>query len=208
MFLKNTAQSLYFMLISATDGSVVTGADVAAYVSKDQENQVEAAGSVVELGNGQYRFDGTAADWAGDELGFAFKTVGAIAVSLSVSTKIDESLSTWYVSKQGNDGNGGHSWADSLLTITQAVTNAASGDKIIIGAGTYTGDVNASAKELTFISAVRRAAIVQGDTDKALWLDDNSTVIGLQIISADLAMAQGIYCASKSNVRIIDCYVW
>ena len=60
---KNTAHDVPFALVDSRDGSAVIGASVTAYRSLDGGVQQSAAGSVVELGNGQYVFEGVAADF-------------------------------------------------------------------------------------------------------------------------------------------------
>jgi hypothetical protein len=44
---------------------------------------------------------------------------------------------TYYVDDSGSDSNGGTSWGNAWLTIQHAVDNVASGDTIMVGAGTY-----------------------------------------------------------------------
>lgn len=55
-----------------------------------------------------------------------------------------------FVCKDGNDANGGTSYADAKLTIASAITAASSGDTIQIGPGVYNEAVNVTAKTLTF----------------------------------------------------------
>jgi len=50
--------------------------------------------------------------------------------------------STYYVSKSGDNGNGGTSWEDSWLTIQYAVDNISSGDTIEVGPGVYSEQVS------------------------------------------------------------------
>lgn len=84
-FLKNTAQSIYFLLLDV-DGNALTGKSPSAYVTLDQGTQSAAAGTTTELANGQYRFDGTAGDFNGDEVGLLFMATSAIPVSVAVKT--------------------------------------------------------------------------------------------------------------------------
>lgn len=86
MYSKNAAQSLFFTLVSASDGSALTGATVSATVSIDDAASAAATGTVTELGGGRYRFDGVAADWNGDEIGFQFTATGAIPVNYTLRT--------------------------------------------------------------------------------------------------------------------------
>ena len=46
-------------------------------------------------------------------------------------------MATWYVSKSGNNGNAGTSYALSKLTISAAISVSSSGDSIVVGSGVY-----------------------------------------------------------------------
>lgn len=59
-------------------------------------------------------------------------------------------MATKYVAKDGNDSNGGTSYADAKLTIAGAISAASSGDTISIGPGVYNEAVTPGAKNLTF----------------------------------------------------------
>ena len=83
---------------------------------------------------------------AGDSLVSLVKSVGGSQYDTSLFTGIVR-----YVSKSGNDGNGGLSPSDSFLTIATAIAASAAGDAIRVGAGTYDEaglDVNQTALEL------------------------------------------------------------
>ncbi|MBI2440755.1 MAG: hypothetical protein HYV35_05220, partial [Lentisphaerae bacterium] len=46
---------------------------------------------------------------------------------------------TWYIATNGSDAaGGGTTWTNAFLTITNAVTNSADGDMVIVSNGTYT----------------------------------------------------------------------
>lgn len=78
---KNTTHDVPFALVSSLDGSAITGASVSAYRCLDGVAQESAAGSVIELGNGQYVFEGAAADFNADyTTGLLFTASGAIPV--------------------------------------------------------------------------------------------------------------------------------
>lgn len=78
---KNTAHDIPFALVSSLDGSVLTGAVVSAYRCLDGAVQASAGGSVVELGNGQYVFEGAAADFNADyTTGLLFTAPDAVPV--------------------------------------------------------------------------------------------------------------------------------
>lgn len=82
---KNSAQSVYFVLLD-TSGAAVTGASPSGYVSIDQSGQSALAGSFTEEGNGQYRYDATAGEFDGDEVGFLFTGAGAVPVNVTIRT--------------------------------------------------------------------------------------------------------------------------
>lgn len=63
---KNTARKIPFVLVHYQNGSVLTGAVVSAYRCLDGAIQEPVDGSIVELGNGQYSFEGMAADFNAD----------------------------------------------------------------------------------------------------------------------------------------------
>jgi hypothetical protein len=78
---KNTAHDIPFALVSSLDGSALTGASVSTYRCIDGAAQEAAAGSVVELGSGQYVFEGAASDFNADyTTGLLFTASGAIPV--------------------------------------------------------------------------------------------------------------------------------
>lgn len=78
---KNVAQDIPFALINSTDGSALTGASPTVYRSLDGNAQSLAAGSVSELGNGQYVFEGLAADFnANYTVGLLFTANSAVPV--------------------------------------------------------------------------------------------------------------------------------
>lgn len=88
MIKKNTAgQFIYFVLVSTTDGSAVTGASPTGYVSIDAAAQTGMGGSITELANGQYKMVLSQGDTNGDEIGYFITNAGAIPVSLSVTTE-------------------------------------------------------------------------------------------------------------------------
>ena len=59
-----------------------------------------------------------------------------LAFSLVATTPV-AAATTYYVDDGGSNGNGGTGWGDAWLTIQHAVDNVASGDTIMVGAGTY-----------------------------------------------------------------------
>lgn len=76
---KNVAQNIPFALVNNTDGSALTGATVTPYRCLDGGLQLVAAGSIGELGNGQYVLNGAAADFNADYTSaFLFDAANAV----------------------------------------------------------------------------------------------------------------------------------
>jgi hypothetical protein len=76
---KNQALNVPFALVNAADGSPVTGASPAAYRSLDGASQSVGTGPVVELGSGQYVFQGQVADFNADyTVGLLFTAANAV----------------------------------------------------------------------------------------------------------------------------------
>lgn len=63
-----------------------------------------------------------------------------LGFSLVATTPVS-AQTTYYVDDSGSDGNGGTGWGDAWLTIQHAVDTVASGDTIMVGAGTYAGAI-------------------------------------------------------------------
>jgi hypothetical protein len=79
---KNVAgQVVTFVLVSATTGAVVTGATVTAKATLDG-TQSAGAGTVTELGSGQYKYAPTQGETNGATLGLLLTAVGAVPVNL------------------------------------------------------------------------------------------------------------------------------
>lgn len=86
MFKKNVAVSIPFCLVSAADGSALTGATVTARRSLDGGPQAAATGAVTELANGQYKFAAAAGDMNGDTVGLLFTATGAVPIHFTIKT--------------------------------------------------------------------------------------------------------------------------
>lgn len=77
---KNVAsQHVSFLLVSATDGSPVTGATVGTEITKDGADGTPG-GSVSEVGNGRYDYAPSQADTNATHIQFLFTATGAIPV--------------------------------------------------------------------------------------------------------------------------------
>ena len=75
-------------------------------------------------------------------------TGGAGTLDISSSGTITVA-NTWYVTKNGNDGNTGQDVNFAKLTIQAAVTAAAAGDAILVYPGTYTETITHAANNIT-----------------------------------------------------------
>ena len=86
-FKKNTAVTGFsFVLLSATDGSVVTTGTPAIYVTKDGGTQAAIAGSATHEGNGQWSFNLTADEMNADVVGLLITETGSIAQNHTIKT--------------------------------------------------------------------------------------------------------------------------
>lgn len=84
-FHRSTAYDLPFLLISSTTGAGLTGATVTGKRCLDGAAQESVSGSIAELGNGQYLFEGTADDFAAtDVIGLFFTASGAMPVHFAI----------------------------------------------------------------------------------------------------------------------------
>lgn len=84
-FHKGTAYDIPFRLVTIADGSAETGATITGYRSIDGAAQVGVGGSFVERGNGQYVYQGVAADFNGDDtVGFLFTAPNASPVHIVI----------------------------------------------------------------------------------------------------------------------------
>lgn len=88
-----------------------------------------------------------------------------LSFSLVTATPV-AAATTYYVATTGNNVNGGTSWADAWLTIQHAVSTVASGDTIMVAAGTYveTGQIVIN-KNLTIVGAGAGSSIVKKAED-------------------------------------------
>lgn len=111
----------------------------------------------------------------------------------------------WYVSKDGRGADAGDGTAqDPELTIGAALADAASGDTIFVGPGTYTEQVDlaTATKSITLRGAgMGKTIITQSAASATILLYDNCTILDLTVISTN-ANGVGIYSDTKDNQRI------
>jgi len=78
MFRRNVSgQNLYFVMINATTGAVVTGASVTGQRTI-VATQATVTGTISEIGGGQYRLAMSAADTDGDSVGYLFTATNCL----------------------------------------------------------------------------------------------------------------------------------
>ena len=90
-FHKNVAYDIPFRLVRISNGSALVGATVTGYRSIDGAVQAGVGGTFVERGNGQYVYQGVAADFNGDDtVGFLF--TAPLAFPMHVTIDIEPAL--------------------------------------------------------------------------------------------------------------------
>jgi len=125
---------------------------------------------------------------------------------------------THHVAKTGNDSNGGANFADALLTIGQAVTNASSGDTIILWPGDYdeTVDLDTANKSLTLKGTNRHLCRIArtGSGEKGIQVENNTILKNLTIsttnksvnaIAVEAAFTWNEHEAHASSFIVEDC---
>ncbi len=84
---RNVAgQEVFFSLVNAATGAGETGATVAVWITKNSGAQAAGAGTVDELGHGQYRYNFAAADTNAESVGLLLLAVGCVPVSFAWTT--------------------------------------------------------------------------------------------------------------------------
>jgi hypothetical protein len=122
---------------------------------------------------------------------------------------------TWHVSKLGNDSNDGRANAYPVdlagrakLTISAAVTAAASGDTIIIYPGTYAENVVISKGLTVECPAGRRNTIISVASGSALALSGTGIkVSGLGAITTNTTSGYGVTFSGGKDILVEDCYI-
>lgn len=169
---KNVAsQVLTFVLVNATTGAALTGASVTTKVTLDG-TQSAGAGTVTELGTGQYKYVPTQAETNGASVGLSFTATNAVPVNLQCFTTADnpatttaslvwDAVSASYVTA-GTTG--------ALLAAAGAATdpllNAVPGAYGVGTAGAALGAITTAAVSVTFTGPVAsggNASVIQGD---------------------------------------------
>ncbi|KKM87089.1 hypothetical protein LCGC14_1272460 [marine sediment metagenome] len=109
----------------------------------------------------------------------------------------------------GNDSNSGTSEGDAVLTVQQAVDNAATGDTIIIHPGSYSEEVTVNNKILCFKGTNRAGCRIQavgaGETAlKFTGSSDGSTIENLYLLGDE----SGLDVSSIDDIVVRNCRIW
>jgi hypothetical protein len=137
----------------------------------------------------------------------AFSIVLTLALVLAfslVATAPVAAATVYYVDDSGNDGNGGTGWGDAWQHIQYAINNVASGDTIMVGAGTYDETVNVVGFAGLTISGVDKTQVTiqsstaldwnvggYGSSRKAVFRIVNSTGVVLENMTMDFNLVKG-----------------
>jgi hypothetical protein len=126
-----------------------------------------------------------------------------LGLSLVVTTPVAAGT-TYYVDDSGNDGNGGTGWGDAWRHIQYAINNVASGDTIMVGAGTYDETVNVVGFAGLTISGIDKTQVTirssttldwnvggYGSSRKVVFRIVNSTDVVLENMTVDFNLVKG-----------------
>jgi hypothetical protein len=114
---------------------------------------------------------------------------------------------TFYVSKSGDDGNGGTSWADAKLTITSAISVLSNGDSLWFGPGTYTENVDASSLTGITFEASGWGTILTSDSGYTLKIGSQTRLNNIQITSTATETSAAVWLSGKADCRISRCLI-
>ena len=122
-----------------------------------------------------------------------------------------DSSHIWHVAKTGSNSNSGHAGQypvnlanDAKLTISAAVSAAASGDTIIVWPGDYAENVDFSGKALTLVGANRSKSRIIPASGSGVVAADDSVLRNLAV-EALAILAKAVDISGKTNVVIEDC---
>jgi len=169
-----------------------------------QKNDVTAA---THDSDGYYNceLDATDTDTVG-QLTVIVHESGALPVRHEYQV-VAENVHEWHVAKTGNDGNSGHSFEDALLTVSQAITNAAHGDTIILWPGTYSEGINFGDKELNLKGKHHTKCLISATDGPAISADSGDSIENLAVYAVG-ASSYGISLYSDSFVKIRHCKIF
>jgi hypothetical protein len=120
-----------------------------------------------------------------DQTGDSYPTVLAIAADVNRSNYI------WYVAKNGNNSNDGHSEQTAKLTINATITASANGDTIYIYPGTYAENVILT-KSLNLWGTSRYSCIIAPTSGSAVTGGSPTDIRNLTITGGNVGFTNGI----------------
>ena len=151
------------------------------------------------------RLDVTVTGEAGLDLDNTSGTLNAAQIDNDTIDLFAQGLTgvTWYADKTGNDGNTGKSWGSgrAFLTVGAAITAASAGDRIKIGAGTFTESADASGKTGLILIGSGPQTYIHPASGVGLTVADRTLVRSMKIESDDSA---GLNAGSKDDVTLVD----
>lgn len=163
---------------------------------------------------GQYKGDlpatGVTGEHQVDYLTGASPTVGQRRFGFQAVDTSNQILTTeWYVSKSGNDSNGGNSWDSALLTVGAAVDAAASGDTINIGPGVFAEEKDASSAGALVFRGSGWGTELRGSTTatRTLKLDHYAQVHNMRITHTSDGDGVPLECAGKTGNVVENCLI-
>ncbi len=181
MYRNATGQYVCFAMLSATDWSAVTGLSPSVWVTKDGGSQTAGAGTVSELGNGQYRYLFTQAETNANAVMFVAKGTGAVAVALTVYTEdasVVRAANVTQIDGQATNGN------NATLNLKQLNVVNSAGSAVIAsstgGNGTglaVSGHGTGSAMSL---SGGTNALLISGAT-RSVYINHSGTGPGVMV---------------------------
>lgn len=156
---KNVAsQVVTFCLVNATTGAALTGATVTTKVTLDG-TQGASAGTLTELGSGQYKYVPTAGETNGASVGFLFTATNAVPVNLHVFTTSNDPATVLPTASENatavwDEGYDGHRLID---TFGQIVGENWYEGGIVASLGTDT--INSSSLAASAVSEISNAVV-------------------------------------------------
>ncbi len=127
-----------------------------------------------------------------------------LATEISRQNVSKEGWTTYYVSKDGNDGANGLKWESAFLTIQRAIDVAESWAKIYVRAGTYAENVILNKEGIRLIGENRANVIIRPTTGLSIRVDSElCTVETLKCFSVITTYGLDIQ-SGATRTKIID----
>ncbi len=147
--------------------------------------------------------------WTVDITGDLSGSVGSVlALGPEACRDVAQSVGngiSWFVETTGNDGNDGKSFDTSFLTLGAAESAASAGDRINIGAGTFTEQVVFSKALQVYGRGSGVTIITSSNSGDVLTGASGCILSGLTVISTSVGISTAIAFSVKTNFIIRDC---